>query len=228
MEVHGPRNNSNMRMKRGIEILQTKTITENADGSFSIPSQTHASGIVYEFRLINTIWVCTCPDFEYREIECCKHIEAVKLWIATNTYLQEKPKPKVFAEDAIPCDRCGSIRVIQYGKSEAGKQTFYCKDCNHRFIQPTLLKKAKFTPELVTLTLDLYFSGLSLRKIARNVNDHFDLELGATTIYNWICKYVPIISEYVNSLTPQLSDTWHADEIFVKMHGGKTYKGKTN
>jgi transposase-like protein len=43
-----------------------------------------------------------------------------------------------------------------------------------------------------------------------------------------IQRYIPIISEYVNSLTPQLSDTWHADEIFVKMHGGLTYKGKTN
>jgi transposase-like protein len=48
------------------------------------------------------------------------------------------------------------------------------------------------------------------------------------TIYNWIKRYIPVISEYVNSLTPQLSDTWHADEIFVKMHGGLTYKGKTN
>jgi transposase-like protein len=78
------------------------------------------------------------------------------------------------------------------------------------------------------LTLHLYFSGLSLRKIARNVNDHFDIQVDFTTIYNWIKRYIPVISQYVNSLAPQLSDTWHADELFVKMHGGKTYKGKTN
>jgi len=32
--------------------------------------------------------------------------------------------------------------------------------------------------------------------------------------------FVPRISEYVNGLSPKLSDTWHADELFVKMKGG--------
>lgn len=222
-------NYSEMRMKRGMEIFQSngKSISENEDGSFSVPSQTQAS-IVYEVRLFDTIWVCSCPDFENREIEACKHIHCVKFWIAANTYLQNKPKPKVLSEDTITCKRCSSIRVIHYGKSAAGKQTLFCKDCNYRFIENTLLKKVRFTPELITLTLDLYFSGLSLRKIARNINDHFDISVDFTTIYNWIKRYIPVISQYVNSLTPQLSDTWHADEVFVKMHGGQTYKGKTN
>ena len=29
-----------------------------------------------------------------------------------------------------------------------------------------------------------------------------------------------MISEYANTLSPQLSETWHADELFVKMKGG--------
>ena len=82
---------------------------------------------------------------------------------------------------------------MKYGTS-ANKQVFKCKDCYHKFREPTLLKKAKFSPELVTLTLDLYFSGLSLRKVARNVNDHFEIELGTTTtVYNRIQKYIPVI-----------------------------------
>ena len=39
-------------------------------------------------------------------------------------------------------------------------------------------------------------------------------------MYRWIERFVPQISEYVNSLTPQLSETWQADELFVKMKGG--------
>jgi putative transposase len=211
-------------MERGLELLEKGTkILESDDGSFAVPSLTSQS--VYEVRLIDKIWVCTCLDFEYREIESCKHVYAVRFWVATNTYLQEKPKPKVFAEDTVVCDKCGSIRSVKYGMS-ANKQVFKCKDCQHKFREPTLLKKAKFSPELVTLTLDLYFSGLSLRKIARNVNDHFEIEIGVTTIYNWIQKYIPVISSYVNSLKPQLSDTWHADEVFVKMKGGETRKGE--
>jgi hypothetical protein len=147
-------NYSEARMRRGLELLEKGTsITENSDGSFAIPSLT-SSDTVYEVRLIEKIWVCTCPDFEYREVECCKHIFAVKFWIATNTYLKGKPEPKVLAGDAIQCDKCGSIRVIKFGY-DCGKQTYYCKDCNHKFRQPSLLRKAKFTPELITLTLDL-------------------------------------------------------------------------
>jgi putative transposase len=110
----------------------------------------------------------------------------------------------------------------------ADKQVFKCKDCQHKFREPSMFRKAKFSPELVTLTLDLYFSGLSLRKIARNVNDHFDIEIDFSTIYTWIQKYIPIISNYVNSLKPQLGETWHADELFVKTKGGETRKGNTN
>jgi transposase-like protein len=118
----------------------------------------------------------------------------------------------------IPCTQCGSIRVIKYG-FDCSKQTYYCKDCKHKFRQPSLVRKSKYTPELITLTLDLYFSGLSLRKIARSVNDHFGVEVNYSTIYDWIQKYIPLISDYVNALTPQLSETWHADELFVRMKG---------
>jgi putative transposase len=216
-------NNSEVRMKRGLELLEKGTkISENEDGSFVVPSLTNPS--IYEVRLIESIWVCSCPDFENREVEACKHVYAVRFWIATNTYLQEKPKPKIFAPDAIPCDKCGSIRVIKFG-FDSGKQTYFCKDCQHKFREPSLLKKVKFSPELITLTLDLYFSGLSLRKIARNVSDHFNADINFSTIYDWIQRYVPVISNYVNSLKPQLGDTWHADELFVKMKGGETSKG---
>lgn len=208
------------RMQRGLEIIESgKLIVENEDGSFSVPSQT--SKAAYEVSLIGgQTWACTCPDFEYREVEACKHIFAARLFIAANTYIRNEPKPKVFAEDAIPCDKCGSIRVIKFGIANK-KQTYYCKDCKHKFRQASMLKKAKFNPELVSLTLDLYFSGLSLRKIARSVSDHFNVDIGYATIYTWIQKYIPLISKYVNSLVPkELSETWHADELFVRMKGG--------
>ncbi len=73
---------------------------------------------------------------------------------------------------------------------------------------------------MVSLTLDLYFSGTSLRKTARIVNNHFGTKMGKSSVYHWIQTFVPRISEYANSLTPELSETWQADELFVKMKGG--------
>jgi putative transposase len=221
--------NSDARMTRGLEISKRSPIRENEDGSFAVPSLT-SEGVSYEVRAIGKDWVCDCPDFLNRadRIEACKHIFGVRFWIAARTELQNQPKPKVFAEDSVQCDKCGSIRVIRYGKTPT-KQTYWCKDCSHKFT-PSLLKGAKYTPEMITLTLDLYFSGLSLRKISRTVNDHFGTEMGKSSIYRWIQTFVPKIGDYVNSLTPQTSDTWHADELFVKMKGGvneKQYNAKS-
>lgn len=215
---------SDARMTRGLELSKTATIAEREDGSFTVPSQTSAS-VSYEVRIIGQAWVCTCPDFESRadQIEMCKHAFAVKFWIASRVELQQAPKPKVFAEDATQC-RCGSIRVVRFGHAN-GKQVFKCRDCGRKF-REGLIKKAQYSPETITLTLDLYFSGLSTRKIARMVNDHFGIEVDQSTIYRWIARFVPQISEYVNSLTPTLSETWHADEVFVRMHGGDVKKIK--
>ncbi len=216
-----PNNQSDSRMMRGMAITETSSIRENEDGSFAVPSQTGKKDVVYTVRIIENKFVCDCPDYTYRKIETCKHGYACKLWIATNSFLNNKPKPKVFAEDSTQCDRCGSIRTIHYGKS-ADKQVFYCKDCQHKFREPSLLKKARYDPKIITLTLDLYFSGLSLRKVARSVNDHFGLEIDHSTVFNWIKAYVPMISNYVNTLEPKdkSSKRWDADEVFVKMKGG--------
>jgi len=208
-------------MERGLAIAKSNVIAENADGSFSVPSQT-VGEIAYLVRILNGSYSCNCPDFIQRhaEIQACKHIHAVKFWVAARVELQEKPKPKVFADDALQCWRCGSIRVIRFG-SNRGKQSFKCKDCGRRFREQSLLKGSRYSPEMVSLTLDLYFSGMSEKKISRTLNSHFGMKTGGATVHRWIQKFVPKISEYANTLTPELSATWQADELFVKMKGGE-------
>ena len=53
----------------------------------------------------------------------------------------------------------------------------------------------------------------------------FNLKVGTTTIFNWIKRYIPMVSEYVNSLSPQISRTWHADEFYLLKVKGGTHKG---
>ena len=61
-------------MKRGMEVREANRITEQADGRFSVSSQTH-SHVIYEVRLLETIWACTCPDF------------GTGKWIAVSTFM---------------------------------------------------------------------------------------------------------------------------------------------
>jgi len=77
----------------------------------------------------------------------------------------------------------------------------------------------KYDPRVVTTTLDLYFKGVSLRKIADHLKQCYSLDIDHSTVYRWISKYTEIIEAYVASLEPDLGDIWHADEMKVKIGG---------
>jgi len=206
-------------MMRGMAISQNTGISGNIDGSFAVPSQT-SSDIQYRVCVVNGKWICDCPDNYFRAITC-KHVYEVQFWIALRTYFNKEQKPKIFSQDACPCDRCGSIRVMRYGRYE-DKQVFKCKDCNHKFREQSLLKKAKYNPEIITLTLDLYFKGISFRKISDHLHQFYGLEVNYSTVYGWLKKYVAIMDSYVSTLTPQLSGKWNVDEMMIRVKRGFT------
>lgn len=192
-------------------------LMENEDGSFWIRSQ-NDSDKVYRVALIHNEWTCECPDFFYRHV-VCKHVYAVKFWVAVNHYIKEEvPRPKVLADDAIPCLRCGSIRVMRYGKS-GEKQVFKCKDCGKKFREQSLIRKARYEPEIITVTLDLYFKGISLRKISDHLKQFYQLEVPFQTVWKWLDKYVRIMNRYVSTLVPQLTGKWNEDEMAIKVKG---------
>lgn len=120
-------NQTDFRKEGGLSILKLGVIHYNEDKSFTVCSQTFADK-KYTIELLENIWVCSCPDFEYRKIESCKHIYAVKL------FTEQQQKSQIFAEDAIKCDNCGSIKVMRYGSTKINKYT------NARIVNTSLKK----------------------------------------------------------------------------------------
>jgi transposase-like protein len=71
----------------------------------------------------------------------------------------------------------------------------------------------------VVIAMDLYYKGLSLRKIADHLHDFYGIKVTHGTVYNWIVKYVRLIDRYVRDLRPRLSQRWHADDTVVNVSG---------
>jgi hypothetical protein len=61
-------NNTDFRKNNGLIILQQGNIISNGENSYTVASQTFA-GKQYTVELLENVWVCSCPDFEYRKIE---------------------------------------------------------------------------------------------------------------------------------------------------------------
>jgi transposase-like protein len=72
---------------------------------------------------------------------------------------------------------------------------------------------------VIATALDLYFRGLSLRKISEHLWSCHGISATHATIHNWIKRYVDLVSQYVEDFTAKTSERWHADETLVRVNG---------
>ncbi len=78
------------------------------------------------------------------------------------------------------------------------------------------------TPHTITSVMQLYFTQESLRNIQKFLRLQ-KIEVSHVTVFNWIKKYVQLMDEYLKQITPDVSDTWRADEVWVKVNGNRKY-----
>ncbi|MCI4353420.1 MAG: IS6 family transposase [Thermoplasmata archaeon] len=116
--------------------------------------------------------------------------------------------------------------MIGYGnrRNKTGIISRYlCKTCGHRFVAREGFEKRRSDPEKIALALDLYFRGLSLRKVA----DHFDqahgLKLSPSTIYDWIRRYSALAAKWMNAMPARTGERWHIDETVINTDGTPQY-----
>jgi putative transposase len=189
-----------------------------------VPSQT-GNG-TYNVDVFQRHWKCTCPDFELRGIPC-KHINAVKIWKNLKDrfeqlHLKVKQRITITDTEVQECKFCHSTNITKYGKKN-GKQNYMCKDCHRKFVNNIDFEDMKYNPKIIALTLDLYFRGLSLRKVCQHLKEFYELDVSYMSVYRWIEKYIGIMNEYVNTIQPEIGETWHTDEMMVNIGGNWEY-----
>ena len=91
-----------------------------------------------------------------------------------------------------------------------------CVDCNKFFVADPV-KHHKATAKIITLTMDLYYKGLSLRDITDTLKQFYGINLHHETIRRWITKFTDRMNKYVETKTPELSKVWNTDEQMVKV-----------
>ena len=215
------------RQIRGYAILaQGVEPREVANNTYNIPSQNGKGSYIVQ-RASKTgygrNWTCTCPDFQYRHIEC-KHIHAVNFWLNLKGQVDCKIVKTVIPKTEVKlcCPYCKSENVVKNGcrKTQTQVKTRYlCKSCNKTFIEDKQFEKIKATPEMLTAVLDLYFKGISLRKISDHLKQIHKVEVGKSTIHRWILDYMTAINQYTDGLKPSVGGMWHTDEMMIKVKG---------
>ncbi len=190
------------------------------DFTYTVKSQ---SGMgEYIISKVDGEWICECPDNKYRHVKC-KHIHAVVF----SQSLRAEVKVRTIApiENLTECIYCGSSNLKKDGvrKNKSGAiQKFYCRDC-HKYMTFNIgFERMKHNPQAVTSAMQLYFSGESLRN-TQNSLKLLGVEVSHKTVFMWIKKYVRLMRDYAESIVPKVSDTWRADELYVKVKGDMKY-----
>jgi len=158
----------------------------------------------------------------------CKHAFAA-IYSAT---LRERASSQNFTPETdidvsltTKCLTCGSTHINKWGfryrKNGVRIQRYKCLSCRHRWdvkADPAFASM-RANPKAIMVALDLYFKGISLRKIQDHLKQFERTNVSYVAVYKWIRKYVALMEQYAKILRPQLSGVWHVDEMKVNVHG---------
>jgi len=209
------------REERGFEIAHRESQVNRIEENFYTVRSQSGNG-EYAVSHVDHEWVCECPDNKFRNVKC-KHIFAVEFSIALrNAVGNVRIEPIVNLQ---VCQICGSNKVVKDGlrhNKHGDIQVYYCKSCSEHFTINLGFERMKSTPQIITSALQLYFSGASLRKCAEFMKLQ-GVKVSYVAVYKWINKYVALMDKYIEKLTPQVSGTWRADELWLKVKGDKKY-----
>jgi len=124
----------------------------------------------------------------------------------------------------IKCPKCKKKEVVKRGIFKNGtirKQRYGYKNCNYRFILDPFLRMRN-DEKTITVCLDLYYNGLSLRKIQKHLNGFYPNEVSYSTVYRWIMKYVKVMAKFTDKQKLNVGYKLEGDE--VEYHRRKSHK----
>jgi putative transposase len=136
-----------------------------------------------------------------------------------------KPRVEIVKPtEAVPtCRYCGSNAVVKFG-SYKGVQRYWCKVCKRKFKADDTLFHMKTPANQVTSALNMFYEGMSIKAIRRNLQQEYGNMPSTATIYEWIQKYTQYATDSITGYKPKkVGDTWVADETVIEIDGNNVW-----
>lgn len=132
-------------------------------------------------------------------------------------------------ETQLSCPFCKSKEVIKRGliktENRESTQRYGYKSCHNRFVLDTPYFRMRNKEQIITQTMDMYYSGMSFRKIADHLVRFFPKGVHYSTIYRWIIKYVPIMENFTESQNITAGYMLQGDEVEYKRRASAKQRG---
>ena len=133
---------------------------------------------------------------------------------------------KVESHDQVRfCKYCKSDRIGKKGtrKNKSGVvQLYRCRDCKKVFSGNFGFRYRRYSPEIVSEAIHLYYSGMSSYAIA-DLLEARGIDVTSSAVRKWVDRYSKVASLFTDSLTPDVGKWYRGDEVWVKVDGRKHY-----
>jgi transposase-like protein len=107
-------------------------------------------------------------------------------------------------ENKTICPRCKNKGIKKDGKrytqNRGFVQRYKCKKCSFRFVKEDGFYRMRNNAQKITLCLDLFFRGISTRKVQEHLKVFYPHNADHSTILRWIVKYSKLISNFTDKL----------------------------
>jgi len=120
-------------------------------------------------------------------------------------------------EKEIICEKCNGKNIKKDGvretKNRSKVQRYRCKDCSHRFSIDDGFWKMKNHENKITSCMNMYYAGMSLRKIQEHLQMFAPKNSHYSTIYRWIVKYANMIGTLTDNIQIKSGKELMSDEM---------------
>ena len=123
----------------------------------------------------------------------------------------------------VNCPDCDSEHIVKIGTLN-GYQRYLCRDCEKKFRITGAAHHSQFHVELIGAALDMYFSGMSYKQVAENLEKVYNIpQPSKHTIWKWVHDYAGAAAKRMKSYPAQVGDDWVADEMQLKVGGDRLW-----
>ena len=116
------------------------------------------------------------------------------------------------------CKYCQSKNVIKYGKYK-DVQRYFCKDCKRKFANPDAIPKMQYSTSKIADVLNMYYEGMSLQEIRRNLIQQHNDYISDVTALNWVNRFSKLAIIEAGKYKPDVGRVWVADETMIELDG---------
>jgi putative transposase len=126
------------------------------------------------------------------------------------------------------CPKCKSKNFKRNGKRKTENrgliQRYQCKECRYRFTRDDGFFRMRNHPNKITCALDLFYKGVSTRKVQEHFQAFYPHNSHNTTVYRWVVKYANMISNFTDKLKINSCKEVQVDEM--EYHRREEHKKK--